>query len=160
MEVPTDISTIIKPRFIQKTHTVGDMNELDRLDSMPSELILEEVFQGYCTVPGEIDASTCKKMFRENNVLSKKFTAVDIDIIFRKAVAKILASADDNPLRDGVIFEKRVTYPVFRAEIVGQAAHTRGMTLDAFLDLLKKNYIAINRHKCSEHDHGLAPGNV
>lgn len=158
VEVPTDMSPLSAIPRLRKQHTISNMRDMDNLDTLGSEIILEEVFEEYCLVVGEMDASSCKKMFRENNLLSKKFTAVDVDIIFRKSIAKILSSPDDNPLREGVVFEKRVTYPVFRSEIVGQAAHKRNMTLDDFLELLKKNYIETRRVRTSEADHGLAPG--
>jgi hypothetical protein len=140
-----------------RVHETGGESEVDKLDALGAEIILEDVFLEYCHVPGEADINDCKKMFREQNLLSKKFTTVDVDTVFRKAVAKVMSSEEDNPLREGVIFEKRMTYPVFRAEVVGPAAKKRGITLDQFLEMLKTNYITIKRVKCSEKDHGLMP---
>jgi hypothetical protein len=148
-----------KPHHIVRRHETCCESEIDALDALGAEIILEEIFSEFCAVPGEIDASGIKKMFRENNLLSKNFTTLDVDTVFRKAIAKVMSSEEDNPLRAGVFFEKRMNYTVFRAEVIGPAAHKRNLTLDKFLELLKTNYIAIKRVKTSEKDHGLAPDN-
>lgn len=161
ISAPPDFTAVMSaaPKKLVKQYTFGNGAHIDKMDHLGPEIILEEVFQEYCAIPEEIDASGAKKMLRENNLLSKKFTTVDVDIIFRKTIANILAGPEESPLRNGVIFEKRINYEVFRSEFIGSVAKMRNLTLDDLLELLKQNYIALNRKRCSEHDHGLAPGN-
>ena len=49
---------------------------------------MEEVFFGFTQGSEEMDGKTLAKLAKDCNILDKKFTSVDIDIIFSKVKAK------------------------------------------------------------------------
>jgi hypothetical protein len=76
------------------------------------EPVLERYFKRMCRT-GEMDLSLCVKMCRDAEIVDKHFTAVDVELCFIKA--KLKASSKDCPkYNSGVLFNKRITYLVFR----------------------------------------------
>lgn len=106
--------------------------------SEEAETIMEKVFELFATrVKGEMDVNEFKKLIRETNVATTKFTTLDAEIVFRKTLAKVESLGASSPLAAGVIFGKRITFPVFQQVAVPLTAQTRRCLIDDLITLFK-----------------------
>jgi hypothetical protein len=108
------------------------------ISSEEAEKILQKSFELYPTrVPHEMDINEFKKLLREANITTTKFTTLDVEVIFRKTLAKVESLDPGNHLASGVIFGKRFTFPVFQQIAVPLVAQTRRCIIDDLVALFK-----------------------
>lgn len=93
------------------------------------EVILERYFKRMCRT-GEMDLSLCVKMCRDAEIVDKQFSAVDVELCFIKT--KLKASSKDCPkYNSGVLFNKRITYLVFREVLLRCLAEKKEVPIES-----------------------------
>ena len=111
------------------------------LSEEESDQILKSAYDDYCRVPEEMDANDFKKMCRELSINTKKFTALDVDTVFKKTIVNVEALNDGDVLKDGVVFGgKRIKFKVYRNITIGLTARARGATLDELISIIRENF--------------------
>jgi hypothetical protein len=82
-----------------------------------------------------MDSKTFIKFLRDNNLIAKKFTSTDADLIFTKTKAKASAPGAGS-YSSGVVHGKRVNFSVFRAVAIPLLAEKLGRPVDDLIDQL------------------------
>lgn len=96
-------------------------------DEDEAEKRLKDVFGKYCAATNnEMDSKTFIKMLKDTNIIERKFTSGDADLVFQKT--KAMASAPSaGSYSSGVVHGKRVNFEVFRAVAVPNIATKKGV---------------------------------
>ncbi len=118
----------------------SDTDEPETVDAVPvsvqqMDMMLTGLFQTYATMD-ELDCAQFKNMLKDLNLLTKRFTAFEAELLFKKVIAKGLSLEEGNPLFEGIIGEKRINYLVFRSIAIGLIARQRSSTVDELLSVL------------------------
>lgn len=83
------------------------------------------------------------KFCKDLKVLTRRFTSVQAENIFRKSVAKLQSLEDGNPLKDCLFYDKRINFLAFRSIAVVMLAKERSMTLDEFMGHILPNIVEL-----------------
>lgn len=108
-----------------------------------AEHSLHDLFDLYCSPPGEMDINFFKKFMRETYTLTKKFTVNDADGLFKKVVAKASTSPQTSLMGQGVFFGKRIDFYVFYHSAIPLVAKARnGIKTKELIDFLNNANVA------------------
>lgn len=131
---------------------IGSMDE-DSTD-MQSKAVENEVgvniaFEMFCKqkTPGEMDIRDFVKLWRDLKVLTRRFSSVEVESIFRKTVAKLQSLDDCDPLKECLFFGKRINYVAFRCISFAMVANGRSMTVDDFSSFILPNVMELHGSK-------------
>lgn len=77
-------------------------------------------------------------------VLTKRFTNVEAEVLFRKVVAKLQSLNDADPLKECLIFDKRINYVAFRSVAFALVAKSRSMTVDELASFILPSVVELH----------------
>jgi hypothetical protein len=132
------------PEVLSKQESVVEIVQRDLSDEERIDLMLHDLFDAYCSPPNEMDTNMFKKFLRETYTFTKKFTILDADAIFKKVIAKALSAPKTSQLGQGVFFDKRINFYVFRTEAIPKIASARGgMSVSQLITFLNNANVAV-----------------
>ena len=99
-----------------------------------NERLAVEVFDKFA-VHGGMDSRSFTKLCRDADILDRKFTATDADLLFQKTKAKASAPGAGS-YSSGVVHGKRVSYSVFRAVAVPLVAEKKGVKVEGIIQMI------------------------
>lgn len=136
----------IKKLMGHVTEESESFEDVDKEELTPEEIAehsLHDLFDLYCSPPGEMDVNLFKKFMRETYTLTKKFTVNDADGIFKKAIAKATASPATSLMGQGVFYGKRINFYVFYHSVIPVVAKARnGIKTKELVEFLNNANIA------------------
>lgn len=82
----------------------------------------------------------CQSQFvslcRETEIITRKFTPLDAKLSFDKAKAMALAPRSGREFNEGVLYDKRINYKVFREVLIPCLSRDTSISIDNLLNIL------------------------
>ena len=82
----------------------------------------------------------CQSQFvslcRETEIITRKFTPLDVKLSFDKAKAMALAPRSGKAYNDGVFYDKRINYKIFREVLIPRLSRDSKISIDDLLNIL------------------------
>lgn len=124
--------------------SLSPSNAENQYRAAENEVGLQLAFDHFATCgDGEMDVRGFVRFAKDLKFLTRRFTTVDVENIFRKAIAKIQSLAEDDPLKKAVFFNKRINFIAFRSVAVGALAFGRSMTVDDLMGHVLLHYMEL-----------------
>jgi hypothetical protein len=130
------VQSLKEIKAVENMDNVGQHFDKDLNAEDESEIRCQQVFMKYCEkTNGEMDSKTFIKYLKDTDLIARKFTSGDADLVFQKT--KAMASAPSaGSYSSGVVHGKRVSFQVFRAVAIPNLATKTGSSIASIVTTL------------------------
>jgi hypothetical protein len=104
-------------------------------EHFPREEAISRLFHKY-SIRNELNQPQFVTLCRDLELITRKFTTLDVKLVFDKTKAMALAPRSGNEYNSGVYYDKRINYKVFREILIPCLARDLGHTEDDLLKIL------------------------
>lgn len=110
------------------------------MNSTDEKEFLRHLFARYCQTAHEMNAKGFKRLCKDAKLFDKDFLPVDAEIAFGQCMAEISVLDEFDPLRQSVLFGKRIEFCIFFLFLLPDVSELKGISLDNVIDLLHLLY--------------------